>query len=93
MQMRIAMPIGFALMILTVIISRKAINLSTVFAAIVSVPSVLFFVIGIAGMILMGIFAEKLDSSDLRSNWIEQLTNTFAQASVFTGILILFLKR
>ena len=92
MQMRIVMPIGFALMLLTVILSRNAINLSAVFAAIVSMPSVIFFVIGIIGMTLMGVFAAKLDSADVRSNWIEQLTNAVAQASVFAGILIIFLK-
>ena len=82
----------FALMIIAVILSRSTINLSAVLAAAVSMPSVIFFAIGIIGMTLMGIFAAKLDSSSLRSNWIEQLTNAAAQASVFTGILILFLK-
>ena len=43
-------------------------------------------------MVLMGVFGIKLDSSDVRSNWIEQLTNAIAQAAIFTGILILFLK-
>ena len=43
----------------------------------------------IFGMVLMGVFAAKLDSADVRSNWIEQLTNTIAQASIFTGILFL----
>ena len=43
----------------------------------------------IPALIAMGIFASKLDSSDLRSNWIEQLTNTFAQAAFFFGILLL----
>ena len=93
MQMRIVMPIGFVLMLLAVILSGNTIDLPTVFAAVVSMPSVIFFVIGMIGMTLMGVFAAKLDSSDVRSNWIEQLTNAAAQASVFTGILILFLKR
>ena len=92
MQMRIVMPLGFALMLLAVILSRNAINLPAVLAAVMSMPSVIFFAIGIIGMTLMGVFAAKLDSADVRSNWIEQLTNTAAQASVFTGILILFLK-
>ena len=92
MQMRVVMPLGFTLMLLAVILSGSTIDMSEVFAAIVSMPSVIFFVIGIVGMTLMGIFAAKLDSSDLRSNWIEQLTNAAAQASVFAGILILFLN-
>ena len=89
LQMRIVMPIGFALMLLAVILNLKAIDLSAVIAAVISAPSVFFFAAGLIGMILMGIFASKLDSSDLRSNWIEQLTNTFAQAAFFFGILLL----
>ena len=92
MQMRIVMPVGFLLMLLSVILNLKAIKLSVILTAVTSMPSVVFFAIGIIGMTLMGIFAAKLDSSSLRSNWIEQLTNAAAQASVFTGILILFLK-
>ena len=89
LQMRIVMPVGFVLMILAVILNRSAINLSTVFAAIVSLPSVLFFAVGLIGMVLMGVFSAKLDSADVRSNWIEQLTNGVAQAAIFTGILFL----
>ena len=89
LQMRIVMPAGFALMILAVILNRSAINLPAVFVAIVSFPSVIFFAIGVTGMVLMGIFAAKLDSADVRSNWIEQLTNAIAQAAIFTGILFL----
>lgn len=91
MQMRILMPIGFAMMILGVILNLKAINMSAVFAAIVSLPSVIFFVIGVVGMVLMGVFAKKLDSSDVRSNWIEQATNGVAQGCFFIGILLILL--
>ena len=89
LQMRIVMPIGFALMIFSVILNRNAIDLSAVLAAVVSFPSVLFFAVGLIGMLLMGVFAAKLDSADVRSNWIEQLTNAVAQAAIFTGILFL----
>lgn len=89
LQMRIAMPIGFALMLLAVILKLKAISLPVVLAAIISMPSVIFFAAGVLGMVLMGIFAAKLDSTNVRSNWIEQLTNTAAQASFFIGILLL----
>ena len=90
LQMRTVMPIGFVLMILAVILNRNAIDLSAVFSAIVSLPSVIFFAVGVIGMVLMGVFAAKLDSSDVRSNWIEQLTNGVAQAAIFIGILLLF---
>ena len=90
LQMRIVMPIGFALMIFSVILNRNAIDLSAVLAAVVSFPSVLFFAVGLIGMLLMGVFAAKLDSADVRSNWIEQLTNAVVQAAIFVGILLLF---
>ena len=90
LQMRIVMPVGFALMLLSVILNRKAIHFAAVLAAVTSLPSVIFFALGLIGMVLMGIFASRLDSSDLRSNWIEQLTNTAAQAAIFIGILLLF---
>ena len=89
MQMRIVMPAGFLLMLLSVILNLKAIKLSAILSAVVSMPSVVFFAIGIVGMVLMGIFASKLDSSDVRSNWIEQITNSLAQGSIFVGILFL----
>ena len=41
------------------------------------------------GMVLMSIFAFTLDSSDPKSNWIEQITNGIAQAAIFVGIIIL----
>ena len=90
LQMRIVMPLGFVLMILAVILNRNSINLSAVFAAVVSLPSVMFFAVGVIGMVLMGVFAAKLDSADVRSNWIEQLTNAIAQAAIFVGILLQF---
>ena len=74
-------------------LNRNAIDLSAVFAAIVSFPSVIFFAIGVIGMVLMGVFAAKLDSADVRSNWIEQLTNTIAQAAIFVGILLLVMAK
>ena len=89
LQMRIVMPVGFVLMLLAVILNRNAIDLSAVLAAVVSPPSVIFFAIGVTGMVLMGVFAAKLDSADVRSNWIEQLTNAAAQAAIFPGILLL----
>ena len=90
LQMRTVMPLGFALMIFAVILNRNVINLPVIFTAVTSFPSVIFFAAGVTGMVLMGIFAAKLDSADVRSNWIEQLTNTIAQAAIFTGILFLF---
>ncbi len=39
-----------------------------------------------AGMVMMGVFAKKLDPAKTKSNWIEQITNAVAQ-----GCLLSFL--
>lgn len=90
LQMRTVMPIGFALLLLSVILNRETIALPSIQAAVLSAPSVILFAVGAAGMLLMGVFAAVLDPADVRSNWIEQLTNTAAQAAIFFGILLLF---
>ena len=89
MQMRIVMPVGFLLMLISVLLNLKTIKLSVILSAVTSVPSVIFFAVGVTGMVLMGVFAAKLDSSDVRSNWIEQTTNAVAQAAIFVGILFI----
>ena len=89
MQMRIVMPVGFLLMLVSVLLNLKTISPSVIFSAVTSMPSVIFFAVGVAGMVLMGVFAAKLDSSDVRSNWIEQTTNAVAQAAIFVGILFI----
>lgn len=89
LQMRILMPIGFALMLISLIVKHSEISLTGIGAAFIRMPSLIFFTIGILGMILMMVFAAKLDSSDVKANWIEQLTNGIAQAAFFVGLLLL----
>lgn len=89
LQMRIAMPIGFLIMIIGLVMSRKEIVPAVLISSICSLPSVIFFSFGIIGMILMIVFAVKLDSSDVKSNWIEQATNGIAQIAFFVGVLLL----
>lgn len=92
MQMRIVMPIGFVLILLAVILGRSRISFAGVAAGFLSVPSVFFFVAGIIGMCLMGFFAARLDSSDVRANWTEQFTNGMAQGAIFVGLLLLVMR-
>ncbi len=89
LQMRILMPIGFAMILISLIMKRAEISFAGMTAAFMSMPSMIFFVIGILGMVLMIVFAIKLDSSDVKANWIEQLTNGIAQAAIFIGLLFL----
>lgn len=88
-QMRILMPIGFLLMVAGLIFEGGGISSYRILQGLFSFPSVLFFCVGILGMVLMIIFAAKLDSSSVKANWLEQLTNGIAQICFFTGVLIL----
>lgn len=89
LQMRILMPIGFGLMLVSLIVNRSQISIAGIGAAFMRMPSALFFAIGILGMLLMVLFAVKLDSNDVKANWVEQLTNGIAQAAFFVGLLLL----
>lgn len=89
LQMRILMPIGFVLMLISLAVNRSQISLAGMGAAVVRMPSCIFFALGILGMVLMVVFAVKLDSSDVKANWIEQLTNGIAQAAFFVGVMLL----
>lgn len=90
-QMRITMPIGLILMIVSLIINRTNIDVSLVLNRITSLPSIIFFIIGLIGMVMMLLFGALLDGGKLRNNWIEQITNTIAQACIFVGTLIIYL--
>ncbi len=91
LQMRIVMPVGFLLMMLAVALNLGRIDPSALWSAVSSLPSVIFFALGLLGMILMGVFASALNSADVRANWIEQLTNSLAQGCIFIGLLLLLL--
>ncbi len=88
-QMRVVMPIGFLCIIIGVVMGAVAgsIDAGALMAGVLSFPSVFFFVITIIGMICMMVFAVKLDSTKLSSNWIEQITNAIAQGCLMLGIL------
>ena len=88
-QMRTTMPIGFLLMIVSLIVNRKTIVFSEIFSAITSFPSAVFFALGIIGMIMMLAFGFTLDGSKKSSNWIEQVTNCIAQLCFFIGLLMM----
>ncbi len=88
-QMRYLMPTGFLLILLSLVIDRAGINWGTVLHGMLGIPSLLFFLLGIAGMCAMGWFAGHLDGNDAHSNWIEQGTNALAQMSIMLGILFM----
>lgn len=85
-QLRILMPAGFALMIAGLVIGMDRKLWQTLGVCVVSFPAVLLFGITVVGMVLMGIFAKKLDGTKVKSNWIEQITNAIAQGCFFLGV-------
>lgn len=91
LQMRILMPIGMVLMLLSLVLGWKHLNGAQILAGVTSFPTVACFGVGILGMVLMMVFAFVLDSSDVKSNWIEQSTNGVAQIAFFVGMLLIVL--
>ena len=66
----------------------KRISHGMLFLSHLPLCHLLFFIIGICGMILMFIFGAKLDKTDVKSNWIEQCTNLVAQLCFLLGIIL-----
>lgn len=91
-QMRYVMPAGGILILLSLFIDHRMISLSGIFHALISFPAVLFFLAGIAGMIMMIYFAGHLDSGNAKANWQEQGTNSITQLCFFLGLLCCVLR-
>ncbi len=84
-QMRIFMPLGYALMFASMAVDHKKVSFKSMGKAIASFPAGLLIGLGFAGMGGMGYCASKLDSSDPKSNWIEQGINSGAQLALMVG--------
>ncbi len=80
---------GFLLMLVSFILGFKKIDWSAVGTKIVSMPSVLFFVLWIAMMCAMVWYRKnRFKNDDAKSNWTAQIINSVAQASLFLAILL-----
>ena len=88
-QFRYSMCAGFALIVVSLIAGWRRLSFSAIGSAIISMPSLLFFVIAVAGLVTMGVLASKLDSSVAKNNWIEQCVNSVAQLSLLLALLFL----
>ena len=94
---RVLMIGGFALMLLSVILSTvRTVASGRAFAdsamaglwrGLTFMPAMLFFIAGFAGMCMMGWLGSHMDKS-ARSNWIEELINTAAQLAILAGAVI-----
>ena len=87
-QFRYLMSGGFVLMILSLVMNRKRIQIGNIVKRILKFPAAVFFAMGAAGMCVMGVMGAKLDKNDAAHNWIEQITNLISQGLIMIGILI-----
>ena len=79
---------GFLLLIISLIVGFSKIHWAGVGAAILSFPSILFFVAWIGLMGFMGWFRKhKFSNEDAKSNWTAQIVNALGQTCLLLGIL------
>lgn len=87
-QMRVLMPVGFLTMFTALVVDRAGLNGQAMLAKLSDFPACLFFLAGALGMILMLVFAFRMDSSDPKVNWMEQTVNSLAQICFFIGLML-----
>ena len=79
---------GFLLLILSVILNFGKIHWAGVGAAILGLPSILFFIAWIGLMGFMGWYRKvKFSNDDAKSNWTAQIVNALGQTCLLLGIL------
>lgn len=87
-QMRILMPAGFLMLLAALIVDHAGLNGEAMLAGLTGFPACIFFLAGALGMILMTVFAFRMDSSDPKVNWMEQTVNSLAQICFFIGLML-----
>lgn len=88
-QMRITMPIGFLLIIISLFMNKDLFLMEKIISDITSMPQVILFMIGGISMILMLIFGFTLDGKKVKNNWFEQIVNCIGQLCFFVGVLLI----
>ena len=79
---------GFLLLLLSLVIGFGKIRWAAVGSAVVSVPSILFFIAWIGLMGFMGWYRKnKFKNDDAHSNWTAQIVNALGQTCLLLGIL------
>lgn len=79
---------GFLVMLLSFIIGFGKINWSGVGAAVIGLPSIIFFAAWIGLMGFMSWFRKhKFSNDDAKANWTAQIINAVGQTCLLLGIL------
>lgn len=80
---------GFLMMVIAIIANSGKIDWAGVGSAILSFPSLLFFIAWIGLMGFMGWFRkQKFSNEDAKSNWTAQIINAIGQTCLLLGILL-----
>lgn len=80
------MSAGFLTVVVSLIIYRSRINLSVIFASMISMPAVIFFALFIVGITVMIICATRFKRNDAKDNWRAQFINIFVQAMLLIAL-------
>ena len=79
---------GFLLIAVSFVLGFGTIDWAAVGAAVISVPSILFFAAWIGLMGFMGWYRKnKFSNDDAHSNWTAQIVNAIGQTCLLLGIL------
>ena len=87
-QIRFLMPAGFSLMLIALFADRSRWSAAAVVRHITAFPSLVFFLAGAAGILLLSRFACRGNGRDARTNWKEQIINGISQLCIMLGILL-----
>lgn len=79
---------GFLMMLVSFVLGFGRISWSAVGAAVLSLPSILFFAAWLGLMCFMGWYRKnKFRNDDAHSNWTAQIINAIGQTCLLLGIL------
>jgi len=79
---------GFGFILGSLVTSLGKINWPAVGAAVLSFPSILFFLVWICLMFFMGWYRKnRFKNDDARSNWTAQIVNAVGQTCLLLGVL------
>ena len=82
------MATGFFLLLISVIVGFGKISWTAVGSALISFPSILFFLLWIGLMIFMSWYRKnRFKNDDAKSNWTAQIVNAVGQICLLLGIL------
>jgi len=80
---------GFLLILISLALGFRKIHWGTVLAAVLGLPSLLFFLAWISLMFVMGWYRKhKFQRNDAHSNWTAQIINAIGQTCLLLGILL-----